>query len=250
MQTESNDEGTWAGGWLIAALAGLVAAVLARMIGEVGMTAAVFIGFFVFLIFGVLLGSGGVARTTRNDAGAGGDHAGPEIHGAHSAASAMPVPAAPIVPAPIVPVPVPAEIPVSHSAVAAPAPTAMVAVSKPDVVPATEPDVASSPVIETVAADVGVARQPTGLSAPRSGKADDLKTIEGIGPAMERLCNELGFYHLDQIAGWTSPEIAWVDANLKGFKGRVTRDRWVAQAKLAGEVGIEEFRRRAKTNDY
>ena len=247
MQTGSNDQGTWAGGWLIAALAGLVAAVLARMIGDVGMTAAIFIGFFVFLIFGVLLGSGGVARTTRNDAGAGGGHAGSEIHGAHSAASAVPVSAAP---APIAPAPVPAEILVSHSAVAAPAPTAMVAVSKPDVVPATEPDVASSPVIETVAADVGVARQPTGLSAPRSGKADDLKTIEGIGPATERLCNELGFFHLDQIAGWTSPEIAWVDANLKGFKGRVTRDRWVAQAKLVGEVGIEEFRRRAKTNDY
>jgi NADH-quinone oxidoreductase subunit E len=100
------------------------------------------------------------------------------------------------------------------------------------------------------AVDSSTPRQPKGLSAPRGGKADDLKTIEGIGPAMERLCNELGFFHLDQIAAWTAPEIAWVDANLKGFKGRVTRDRWVVQAKLIGEVGVEEFLRRAKTNDY
>ena len=41
-----------------------------------------------------------------------------------------------------------------------------------------------------------------------------------------------------------------MDANLKGFRGRVTRDKWVAQAKLIREVGIPEFLRRAKTNDY
>ena len=41
-----------------------------------------------------------------------------------------------------------------------------------------------------------------------------------------------------------------MDSNLKGFKGRVTRDRWVAQAKLILEVGIEEFLIRAKSNNY
>jgi len=42
----------------------------------------------------------------------------------------------------------------------------------------------------------------------------------------------LGFYHFDQVAGWTPGEVAWVDQNLEGFKGRVTRDQWVVQAKL------------------
>jgi NADH-quinone oxidoreductase subunit E len=93
-------------------------------------------------------------------------------------------------------------------------------------------------------------QKPAGLSAPRGGKADDLKVIEGVGPAMEKLLNEHGIYHLDQIAGWGPAEVAWMDGNLKGFKGRVTRDKWVAQAKLIGEVGMEEFLRRAKTNDY
>jgi predicted flap endonuclease-1-like 5' DNA nuclease len=93
-------------------------------------------------------------------------------------------------------------------------------------------------------------RRPEALAAPRGGKADDLKVIEGIGPKLEQLCNSLGFWHYHQIANWTDDEIAWVDENLTGFKGRVTRDKWVAQAKLILEVGTEEFLRRAKTNDY
>ena len=92
--------------------------------------------------------------------------------------------------------------------------------------------------------------QPKGLKAPKKGGADDLQIIEGIGPVLEKLCHDMGIYHFDQIAGWGAPEIAWMDGNLKGFRGRVTRDKWVAQAKLIGEVGIEEFLIRAKTNNY
>ncbi|WP_333817150.1 NADH-quinone oxidoreductase subunit E [Tabrizicola sp.] len=79
--------------------------------------------------------------------------------------------------------------------------------------------------------------KPAGLSAPKGGRADDLKLILGIGPKLEALCHRLGFYHFDQIANWTEGEIAWVDENLEGFKGRVTRDRWVAQAKVLAAGG-------------
>ena len=75
------------------------------------------------------------------------------------------------------------------------------------------------------------ADKPRMLSAPREGGADDLKRIKGVGPGMESLLNSMGVYHFDQIAGWTDKEVQWVDENLKGFKGRVTRDAWVAQAK-------------------
>lgn len=71
---------------------------------------------------------------------------------------------------------------------------------------------------------------PEQLSGPRAGqKADDLKKISGVGPKLEALLNELGFWHYDQIAAWTPAEIAWVDARLK-FKGRIERDGWIAQA--------------------
>lgn len=74
------------------------------------------------------------------------------------------------------------------------------------------------------------ATRPEGLVEARNGRADDLTLIKGIGPSLEQLCYSLGFYHFDQIASWTDAEIAWVDDNLEGFKGRVTRDDWVGQA--------------------
>jgi NADH-quinone oxidoreductase subunit E len=83
----------------------------------------------------------------------------------------------------------------------------------------------------TPAAKAAVAAKPKGLKVARGGKPDDLKIIVGIGPKLEALCHRLGFFHFDQIGGWTPAEIAWVDDNLEGFKGRVTRDNWVAQAK-------------------
>ncbi len=86
--------------------------------------------------------------------------------------------------------------------------------------------------VPLMAVDAPVAQvKPEGLSAARDGKADDLKLIKGIGPKLEVLCNRLGFWHFDQIADWTAAEIAWVDDNLEGFKGRVTRDEWVVQAR-------------------
>lgn len=86
--------------------------------------------------------------------------------------------------------------------------------------------------------------RPETLDGPRDGKADDLKKIKGIGPKLEQLCNRMGFYHFDQIAAWTEDEIAWVDSNLEGFRGRVTRDEWVAQARLLAGGGETEFSRR------
>ncbi|MCK0168976.1 NADH-quinone oxidoreductase subunit E [Jannaschia sp. S6380] len=80
-------------------------------------------------------------------------------------------------------------------------------------------------------------RRPEAMDAPRGGQPDDLKRIAGIGPKLEKLCNSLGFWHFDQIAGWSAEEVAWVDRHLQGFKGRVTRDEWVKQAKMLSEGG-------------
>lgn len=87
--------------------------------------------------------------------------------------------------------------------------------------------------------------KPEQLTQARDGGADDLKLIKGIGPKLEILCNSLGFYHFDQVAKWTADEVAWVDANLEGFKGRVSRDEWVAQAKILADGGTTEFSERA-----
>lgn len=87
--------------------------------------------------------------------------------------------------------------------------------------------------------------QPEILKEARGGLADDLKMLKGVGPKLEAKLNELGFFHFDQIADWTEEEIAWVDSRLK-FRGRISRDGWVEQAKRL-QVGDEtEFARRAK----
>lgn len=123
---------------------------------------------------------------------------------------------------------------VETTAVTAPeAPAPVVAPEPAAVAPA--PMAAPAPVAQ---------RKPEALAAARGGKADDLKLIKGVGPKLEALCNRLGFYHFDQIAAWSPEEIAWVDENLEGFKGRVSRDEWVVQARILAAGGTTEFSER------
>ncbi|MEQ9041218.1 MAG: NADH:ubiquinone oxidoreductase [Silicimonas sp.] len=100
-----------------------------------------------------------------------------------------------------------------------------------------------------VAEGTGEGTRPEGLDAPRGGEADDLKQIKGVGPKLEKLCNSLGFWHFDQIASWTPEEVAWVDANLQGFKGRVSRDNWIEQARILASGGETEFSKRVEDGD-
>ncbi|MDA8587015.1 NADH-quinone oxidoreductase subunit E [Rhodobacteraceae bacterium] len=116
---------------------------------------------------------------------------------------------------------------------------------------------ADADVIETAPATEGetptignVAQsRPAGLSEARDGGADDLKRIKGVGPKMEDLLNSLGFYHFDQIAAWGADEVAWVDDNLEGFKGRVSRDNWVSQAAQLATGAETEFSKRVDDGD-
>lgn len=88
------------------------------------------------------------------------------------------------------------------------------------------------------------AKKPRTMKAPRKAGADDLKMIKGVGPKLETMLNELGFYHFDQIAGWSAAEVAWVNDNLTGFKGRVSRDNWVEQARKLASGQETEFSKR------
>ncbi len=76
-----------------------------------------------------------------------------------------------------------------------------------------------------------VGTKPASLPAARGGQPDDLKRIKGVGPKMETMLHGMGFFHFDQVAEWSASDLAWFDENLTGFKGRASRDNWVAQAK-------------------
>lgn len=113
------------------------------------------------------------------------------------------------------------------------------ATEKPKAKPA--PKKAAEPEAEAEAGD-----KPAALEAARDGKADDLKMIKGVGPKLEGVLNGIGIFHYDQIAAWTEAEVAWADQNLVGFKGRVSRDDWVTQAKQLATGEETEFAKRAK----
>ncbi|MBI1492249.1 50S ribosomal protein L21 [Halocynthiibacter styelae] len=59
--------------------------------------------------------------------------------------------------------------------------------------------------------------------------ADDLKTLSGVGPALEKKLHAAGVTTFAQIAGWNADDIAAMDEKLS-FKGRIEREGWVAQA--------------------
>ena len=100
-----------------------------------------------------------------------------------------------------------------------------------------------------VAAATGEAQKPTFLSEARGGKPDDLKQIKGVGPKLEKTLHGMGIFHFDQIAGWGPAELAWMDDNLEGFKGRASRDDWVPQAKTLAAGGATEFSKKVDKGD-
>jgi len=222
--------------WIGGAVAGLLVFAFVLAVSGMGFGAAVFLGVLTFLFLGAFFvwafctGSG---------------------------IALAPPPAQiksvePVVPAPIVP---PEPIAPAHVAAAAPVATPAPAPVMAPVEPAekdakqTEPQTAKPKARSKTAKKAGDGK-PKGLKAPRKGKPDDLKLIEGIGPKLEERLNEWGIFHFDQIAGWGPEEVAYADENVPRFKGRASRDKWVAQAKIIVEEGLDAFLERAKTNDY
>lgn len=75
-------DGPWAGGWLVAVLAALIAIGLARWLGQIDGFAAVIVGLVVFGVYAVLLGNGGVELTEARGHD-GDDHGHDHGHGKH-----------------------------------------------------------------------------------------------------------------------------------------------------------------------
>ncbi|RIJ31307.1 50S ribosomal protein L21 [Henriciella algicola] len=69
-----------------------------------------------------------------------------------------------------------------------------------------------------------------GRLAKAEGKADDLKKISGVGPAMEKKLNAAGIFHFWQVADLNKTQAQELDDEA-GLGGRIERDEWVKQAK-------------------
>lgn len=64
------------------------------------------------------------------------------------------------------------------------------------------------------------------------GSGDDITRIKGLGPKLAAVLGELGVTTFAQIAAWSDADVERIDAQLGRFKGRITRDQWIAQAQL------------------
>lgn len=75
-------------------------------------------------------------------------------------------------------------------------------------------------------------RAPAPATVQTSAAADDITRIKGVGPKLVALLGELGVTSYAQIAAWSDADVERIDAELGRFKGRITRDQWIAQATL------------------
>lgn len=69
------------------------------------------------------------------------------------------------------------------------------------------------------------------LKSAAFGRPDNLTAIDGIGPMLHELLNQLGVYYFWQIAEWDPADADEIDTRLLRFKGRIARDRWIEQAR-------------------
>jgi hypothetical protein len=71
--------------------------------------------------------------------------------------------------------------------------------------------------------------------------ADPLTRIKGLGPKAAARLNALGITRYVQLAELDPAAAEALDAQMGPFKGRLTRDRWIDQARLLAAGDIATF---------
>ena len=86
--------------------------------------------------------------------------------------------------------------------------------------------------LEQSRARLAVAANGAAPAATKAGKAvQGLRRIRGIGPAYQRVLEQLGIERVQQVAAWTDADILAFADKLKIRPDRITKDDWVGQAK-------------------
>jgi len=107
------------------------------------------------------------------------------------------------------------------------APAEPVAGSEPDPTLAAAPQPEPAPQSEPAPPP-----EPAPTVEPAIAGALALTTIKGLGPKVAAMLAERGITRVDQVAVLSTDEAAALDVQLGAFTGRMTRDRWIDQAKL------------------
>ena len=81
----------------------------------------------------------------------------------------------------------------------------------------------ASPATEAASAPVAAGDDPAAAS---------VSTLKGLGPKLATRLGELGITTVGQVAALDDDEALRLDAQLGPFAGRLTRDRWIEQARF------------------
>src|SRR3990170_6449723 len=102
---------------------------------------------------------------------------------------------------------------------------------------------------EIAAATSDVAGQMLGSHVHRhlpgaSGPPDNLEKLKGVGPKLAAMLNAMGIIRFDQLARLSEAEVERIDSTLGAFRGRLARDKVVAQADYLARGDIDGFEQR------
>jgi predicted flap endonuclease-1-like 5' DNA nuclease len=138
----------------------------------------------------------------------------------------------------------------SSAPIIPPAPPEIKPEPEPEPEPAVELPVVEEPVAEALpepALEPEPEPEPVHATSPfmaaPDGEPDNLTLIKGVGPKLSDMLHALGVYHFSQIAEWDADQVAEVDSQLGSFNGRVSRDRWVDQARMLADRNVAAFER-------
>ena len=94
----------------------------------------------------------------------------------------------------------------------------------------------SQPAVPLPGDIAGIAFPPHSTDHP-----DELTKLKGVGPKLETLLNEQGVTRYEQLASLDEAGLAALEDRLGAFKGRLTRDRVIEQARLLASGETEAF---------
>lgn len=89
----------------------------------------------------------------------------------------------------------------------------------------------AAPAVEAVSAPAP-APDPAPAPAGESPADAPVGTLKGLGPKLTARLAELGITTVGQVAALSDDEAMRLDAQLGPFAGRITRDRWIEQARF------------------
>ena len=96
----------------------------------------------------------------------------------------------------------------------------------------TAPRAVASPAPSPAPAPAPISTPEPAPAVTPAAATGGLTQIKGLGPKLAATLAEQGITQVDQIAALTPADAEALDAKLGAFRGRMTRDRWIDQAKL------------------